>query len=87
MLRRAVLSHSLYRRSHSCGDLGPNRWYDGEMIPLQIQTALAAASVLLAVGGLIYVEHLVRRSGRDRPHDPERVKQLVQRVLSDDQKN
>lgn len=54
------------------------------MITFQIQAALAVASVLAAAGGLVYVERLVRRSGRDRPHDPERVDRLVQRVQNDD---
>lgn len=38
---------------------------------------LSAGSVATAIGGLAYVAHVVRTSGRDRPHDPERVDAMV----------
>lgn len=40
--------------------------------------ALTIGSVVSAVSGLFYIAHLVKVSGRDRPHDPERVKKFVQ---------
>ncbi len=53
------------------------------MIPIEIQIALAAASVISAIVGLAYVRHVVRNAGRDRPHDPERVDRMVERALRD----
>ncbi len=54
-------------------------WVTGQnMIPIGIQAAIVAAAVALSAGGLIYVRRLVRTSGRDRPHDPERVDRFVQ---------
>lgn len=39
---------------------------------------LSVLAVVTAGLGVIYVRHIVRTSGRDRPHDPERVARTVQ---------
>ncbi len=42
-----------------------------------IELAISAGSVAAAASGLYYVAHIVRISGRDRPHDPARVDSMV----------
>lgn len=42
------------------------------------ETIISAGSVIIAICGLWYVRHIVRTSGRDRPHDPERVQRFVE---------
>jgi hypothetical protein len=44
---------------------------------------ISAGSVMIAICGLWYIRHIVRTSGRDRPHDPARVKRLVEMVRQD----
>jgi hypothetical protein len=44
----------------------------------ELELILTIGSVVSAVLGLLFVAHLTKVSGRDRPHDPERVKRLVQ---------
>jgi hypothetical protein len=44
---------------------------------------ISAGSVVIAICGLWYVRYVVRTSGRDRPHDPERVRRLVEMVEKD----
>jgi hypothetical protein len=41
---------------------------------------ISAGSVAIALCGLWYVRKIIRTSGRDRPHDPERVRRLVERT-------
>lgn len=41
---------------------------------------LSAASVITAALGLIFVRWLVMTSGRDRPHDPERLRRFIDKV-------
>lgn len=43
-----------------------------------IELLLAIGSVVSAVLSFFFVAHLTKVSGRDRPHDPELVKRLVQ---------
>lgn len=47
------------------------------MIPAEMQTVLAIAAVVIAAVGLVAIRRLVRRSVRDRPHDPDRVARMV----------
>jgi hypothetical protein len=42
------------------------------------EVIISAVSVMIALCGLWYVRHIVRTSGRDRPHDPDRVKRFVE---------
>lgn len=48
-----------------------------------IEPFIVAAALIASAVGVLYVRRLVRRSGRDRPHDPERVGRFVDRGLSD----
>lgn len=43
------------------------------------EAMLSAVSVAACGIGLLYVSHIVQTSGRDRPHDPKRVQQLLAR--------
>lgn len=45
------------------------------MTPFEI--ALSFGSVAAAGIGLVYVAHVVKTSGRDRPHDPDAVQRLL----------
>ncbi len=42
-----------------------------------IEIILSGASITAAAGGTLYVRHVVRVSGRDRPNDPDLVRQFV----------
>jgi len=42
-----------------------------------IEIFMSVGSVAIAVAGLTYVAHIVRVSGRDRPHDPARLRHLI----------
>ena len=47
-----------------------------EMTSLEI--LLSSTAVAVAIAGNLYVLKVVRSSGRDRPHDPERVQKLIE---------
>ena len=48
------------------------------MAPTEIGASLG--SLAAAGASVAYVSHLIRTSGRDRPHDPARVQHLVDRA-------
>lgn len=48
-----------------------------------IEAFIVAAALIISAVGILYVRRLVRLSGRDRPHGPERVGRFVDRGLSD----
>ncbi len=45
---------------------------------------LSVASVISAALGLIFVKWIVMTSGRDRPHDPERLRRFIDKVGRDE---
>ena len=45
-----------------------------------IYVFLSAASIITAALGLIFVRWVVMTSGRDRPHDPERLRRFIDKV-------
>jgi hypothetical protein len=47
------------------------------------ETIISAVSVVIAICGLWYIRHIVRTSGRDRPHDPERLQRLLEMAEQD----
>lgn len=42
-----------------------------------IEIVLSASSAIAAAGSLVYVAHIVRISGRERPYDPARAQKMV----------
>ena len=44
------------------------------------EAILSAIAVVIAAGCLYIVKRIVSTSGRDRPHDPERTKRLIERT-------
>ena len=46
-----------------------------------IHIVLSASSVLLAALGLLFAGWIVKTSGRDRPHDPERLNRFIHEAL------
>ena len=42
-----------------------------------IDIIVSIASVVLATAVIVSVNHLYRVSGRDRPHDPERLRRFI----------
>lgn len=47
------------------------------------EIVLSAGTITAAMGGIGYVAHLVRTSGRDRPSDPARVAAMVKAAPMD----
>jgi len=43
-----------------------------------LEIAISAGSALTAAVTIAYVVHVVHRAGRDRPHDPDRLKRFVE---------
>lgn len=43
-----------------------------------LEIVISAGSVVTAAATIAYVMHVARHAGRDRPHDPARVKRFVE---------
>lgn len=43
-----------------------------------LEIAISTGSVPTAAATIAYVVHAVRHAGRDRPHDPKRLKRFVE---------
>ena len=48
------------------------------MTTFEVYLSIGAVAIAIAVS--LYVQHLVRTSGRDRPHDPEAVRRFIERA-------
>lgn len=42
---------------------------------------VSIGSVVIAIVGILYVFHVVRHAGRDRPHDPAAVQRLIESAV------
>ncbi|WP_417525579.1 antitoxin Xre/MbcA/ParS toxin-binding domain-containing protein [Marinovum sp.] len=49
-----------------------------------VETIVSITSVIASVLAILYMRHIARHAGRDRPHDPERLRRFIETAPYED---